>query len=139
MQNVHSNANNLKFNQIIFIDIEISFNSEFELTGDEEIVKILIESGAKVDVKDDNDQTPLHLAAQEGQFYFDKKVEKSRYSIDLFYVPGRPNVVKLLIEHGADVRARDSDGQTALETVEHVNADHILVINMLMKAENQNA
>lgn len=50
----------------MFNDIEISFNSEFELIGDEEIVKILIESGAKVNVKDDIDQTPLHLAAQEG-------------------------------------------------------------------------
>ena len=51
-----------------------------------EFVRMLLERGAMVDVRNDHNRTPLHFAV-------------SRY-------------VRMLLEHGADVNARDNSGNT---------------------------
>lgn len=57
------------------------------------MVKLLIDNGATVDVKYDLwKQTPLHFAAEEGHM----------------------NVVKLLIDHIADVNMKDKFGDTPI-------------------------
>lgn len=54
---------------------------------------LLIEKGAKLEEKGQNDSTSLHFAAREGQM----------------------DLVKLLIEKGATVSCRDKDGDTPMQ------------------------
>lgn len=54
-------------------------NGQFKNLDKEESVKILIESGADVNIQDDTGYTPLHWATKEGY----------------------ENIVKILIENGA--------------------------------------
>ncbi|KAF3185554.1 hypothetical protein TWF788_004376 [Orbilia oligospora] len=58
----------------------------------EQIVKKLLELGAKPGATDENRQTPLFQAVKRGY----------------------PGIVKLLLDHGANVNARDSEGKTPL-------------------------
>ena len=55
-------------------------------------VRVLLENGADVTVRDATHSMPLHLASSEGS----------------------PEIVRLLIEHGADVTARDNTHSTPL-------------------------
>jgi ankyrin repeat protein len=62
------------------------------MDGDVALVEKLIGSGADVNARDGNQETPLHFAVRDY----------------------RPDVVKLLIANGADVEARDVHGNTPL-------------------------
>ncbi len=53
-------------------------------------MKLLLTKGANIHIKDSNDKTPLHHAAQKGL----------------------RTIVKLLIDKGADVHAKDHIGFT---------------------------
>jgi ankyrin repeat protein len=64
-----------------------------------EIARLLIEQGARVDIRDVNDLTPLHNAAWSGDM----------------------QMVKLLIESGADIRATSNDGSTPLSCAQNAN------------------
>ncbi len=57
-----------------------------------EIIKLLIKKGANIEVKDDENWTPLMCAA-----HFNSK-----------------EVVELLLEKGANIEAKDNEGETAL-------------------------
>ena len=58
-----------------------------------EIVKLLLEHGAKPNAKDNDGWTPLHYAAYRG----------------------RVDVVKILLEHGANPRIADNEGHIPLD------------------------
>jgi ankyrin repeat protein len=60
--------------------------------GDSEVVEALLDSGADINARDEQNQTALHQAANRG------------------HAP----VVKLLLERGADVNAKNLFGQTSL-------------------------
>ena len=62
------------------------------MSGDDEIVRMLIEAGADVMARDGDGATPLHYAA-------------STHSLD---------VVKRLLTHGVDINAVDNEGRTPL-------------------------
>jgi ankyrin repeat protein len=56
---------------------------------------VLLDRGADVNAKRNDDTTPLHLAASRG----------------------RTEIVKLLLDRGADVNAKDTQGSTPLHWV----------------------
>ena len=62
-------------------------------SGNEQIVKLLLEAGANPNLTQQSGITPLHSAAYRG----DEKI------------------CKLLVEYGSDVMARSDDGRTALD------------------------
>jgi len=66
-------------------------NTERE-TENLKIIELLIDKGADVNGKDDNDDTPLHLSINR-------------------------NISEFLIEHGADVNAKDCSGGTPLHSI----------------------
>ena len=53
-------------------------------TGTSKLLNIWFESGIDVNIRDDNEDTPLHIASRQGQL----------------------DVVKLLIENGANIHAQ---------------------------------
>ena len=63
------------------------------------IVSLLLEAGADVNAKGDNEETALMLAAANPN----------------------PEVVSLLLEAGADVNARDNRGNSALNYANAIN------------------
>ena len=65
------------------------------LHGQTEVVRFLIKSGADVNRKSEDDNTPLHSAA--------------------FF--GRTDIAKLLLKHGADIKARNDDGATPADAL----------------------
>ena len=72
---------------------QLSAMSWGALHGQTEIVQLLIENGAEVNIKSGDGATPLHSAA--------------------FF--GRTDVAKLLLENGADIKARNNDGATSVD------------------------
>lgn len=92
--------------------------SPFAHLGHENIVKLFIENGANVNVKDRIGYTPLHLSIQFGITSLDIRIKwifpiikVNRGSIlgnDKVEIP------KLLIESNADVNAKCQDGETPL-------------------------
>ena len=64
-----------------------------------EIIKLLIEKGAKVNTQNDFGETPLHIAT-----YW-----------------GHQNIVKLLVENGSDVNIKDKDGIIPLKEAIKMN------------------
>ena len=74
---------------------QLSAMSWGALHGQTEIVQLLIESGAEVNIKSGDGATPLHSAA--------------------FF--GRTDVAKLLLENGANPQARNNDGATPVDVL----------------------
>lgn len=110
-------------------------NFNFNFTGDEKLIKILIKNGVDINAEDDNGDTPLHLASA-----YKRKVSLSVGNEDYHigvkrrnrigdswgnYVTTTPKpiaeiirdeilIAKILIESGADVNATDRNGNTPL-------------------------
>ena len=76
-------------------------------SGQPEIARLLLESGAEVDIRDHNDFTPLHNAAWNGNL----------------------EMVKLLLAAGANITARDYSGFTPLACANRNN--HVEVIEFI--------
>jgi ankyrin repeat protein len=63
-------------------------------TGQLEVVRLLVQAGAKLDLQNDQGKTALILSMEKG---------------------GSPELTKLLVRSGADINIRDDDGKTALD------------------------
>ena len=74
---------------------QVSAMSWGALHGQTEIIQLLIENGADVNIKSGDGTTPLHSAA----------------------FLGRVDVVKLLLDNGADITARNNDGATPVDVL----------------------
>jgi ankyrin repeat protein len=73
----------------------------------QEVMRLLLERGARVNVAQQGGWTPLHQAAKHGPV----------------------ELVEMLLEHGADVGARSADGQTPLALAE--GAGHAAIAALL--------
>ena len=97
-----------------------------------EIIKFLIEKGADVNGKDDEENTPLHYAVlEEGgidkeivQLLLDKGADVNASNSDgdtplhlVVSYPESSEITKLLIEKGADVNMINADGNTPVHIV----------------------
>ena len=91
--------------------------------GDLEIGQRLLDCGADVNARDDEDWTPLHLAAENGRLDFVQMLLEHSAAINapadggetpLHWASkkGQVDVVRLLLEHGADPNIPDRDGET---------------------------
>ena len=89
-------------------------------SGNLDIVIALIEAGAQIDNKNEDEQTPVHLAAKHGQLKVLKYIlGHDRYSVNdedfesqtalhLASSGGHHDIVQELIRAGADIHARNS-------------------------------
>ena len=96
-----------------------------------EIVKLLVQNGAKVNVRDNNGKTPVQLACcnrdikvlqfliQNGAdtSIFNEKDKYGRTALHYAHRAGRLPLIKLLVENGANVDAQNNEGKTLLHEV----------------------
>lgn len=90
-----NNTSDRKF-QLIFFEWSIYSDKE-------DGVKILLDSGADVNIQDDTGYTPLHWATKEGRFqvWRDRVFFLNKSFFKLNSYSGFENIVKILIENGA--------------------------------------
>jgi ankyrin repeat protein/L-ascorbate metabolism protein UlaG (beta-lactamase superfamily) len=89
-------------------------------------VKILVQSGALINVTDENGMTPLHIAASNGTFEITRflidngallNVKDAQYGATELHIAatlGYEEIVALLIENNAQIDAKDNQGKTPL-------------------------
>jgi ankyrin repeat protein len=96
-------------------------------SGTVEDVQFFIEKkGVKVNVKNDNDQTPLHKAVNRGSIEITKYLLSKGADVhakdhggltpltEVVFMSGNIALAKMLVSEGADVHAKDNDGTTPL-------------------------
>lgn len=111
-----------------------------------DVVKTLIENGARPDDKSRDETTALTLAAANGDYAIASYLLDHKADVDM---PGalretalikaarndHADIVALLIEHGADLEATDQSGATAIDIA---NANHKTAIaGLLTKASKK--
>ena len=90
-----------------------------------EIVKLLVENGADLDIQDNEGKTALIWAVKKEYFKIVKLLVENRADLDIQDNEGKTaliwasikenfKIVKLLVENGADLDIQDNEGKTAL-------------------------
>lgn len=100
----------VKLNQNHYIQIELKY---LLFIGHDKVVQLLIDHGSNVSATDDDGDTPLHLAADWGDG-FNTKQTKNQVNFKQICILGHDKVVELLLEHGSNVSAINTDGYTPL-------------------------
>jgi ankyrin repeat protein len=88
--------------------------------GYPEIARLLLEAGADVHAEA-HGQTPLHIVVYAVWWRSDWKEEKRR-SAEMI------ETIRLLIKHGADVNARDREGQTPMDMAEQYELKEVIAL-----------
>ncbi|KAI9434710.1 hypothetical protein H4582DRAFT_1855810 [Lactarius indigo] len=110
--------------------------------SDVEIVWLLLENGADLNIRGYNDEVPLHHASREGfpdivrwllDHGVDLEAQRSDQStaLHLAAYPGCLEVVEILLEYNAKVNARDSRGRVPLHDA--ANNGRLEVVRLLLK------
>ena len=79
------------------------------MTGNRVLLKMLIDSGAKVNVQNQQGDTPLHLAAQGGADIFGGR------ALDPAQRQGFIDSIKMLIDQQGDFDSKNNDDETPIE------------------------
>ncbi len=107
--------------------------------GQVEIMKLLLEKGAKLDAKDQRDYTPLMAAAMQGRaeavsFLLEQGADfavdnrRGQTALWLAACYGRADCVDLLIKAGASPLATDRNGQTAFDIARDRNMAEVQAV-----------
>lgn len=109
----------------------------------EDALKQHLSTGANVDSRDDDGETPLMKAADDGHTAIVEALLKAGADVNAIDEDGQTalmmaadeghvQIVKLLLNAGANVNAKDEDGETAL--MKALDENHAEVADMLRKA-----
>jgi ankyrin repeat protein len=111
--------------------------------NDIETVKFALENGADVEAKDENKNTPLHIATRKiERFKIAKLLLENGADIDVKNKKGetlliklaysdKPKIIKALLKIGANVNAQANDGSTALMNASYKG--HLEVVKLLIE------
>ena len=108
--------------------------------GHSNIAKILVQNGAKINVQDGYRRTPLHTAVKYRHVEVAKVLLESGADVNAIYVQGDAplhialkskqsnlELIKLLIDHKADLKLKDRSGKSALEICKLVDQDNQVI------------
>lgn len=91
------------------------------VAGYESIARLLIQHEAKINIKDNRGRTSLHYATEGGNLQWKFIQFTQMFSLSkkkcLIICWGHENVVKLLVEHGADPQIK-TPGETSIDLAE---------------------
>lgn len=94
------------------------FFNVISFSGEVEIFRILVENGAKVDIEIENKVTPLHYAVYSilGKISIHSHQLFLSNGVFFFFItfPGQADIIRYLIEHGANVSAETFFKETPL-------------------------
>ncbi|RYO95808.1 hypothetical protein DL765_011770 [Monosporascus sp. GIB2] len=119
------------------------------VNGNEDSVKLLVENGANIEVRDKQRRTALHLAAERGHYGIaqilvegkaDVNARRGRHGNPLYTasVGGHDKIVALLLEGGAGVNAQGEYYGNALQAASVGGHDKIVTL-LLEKGADVNA
>jgi len=119
--------------QINTVGLNNAFLSAIEVApadeSDYEDVKYLIEKGANVNIRAREEwnyrKTPLMLITENAEDPYDENEE-----IDLDNFPTY-KIVKLLLERGANITAKDNEGDTAIDLTPSIEIQKLLIYTLL--------
>ena len=120
---------------------------EAAANGHVDVVKLLIENGADVNLKGEAWYGPLHAAAAKGHIEVVKILLENGADVNIFHhnkplhnaaMNGHIEVAEILLAHGADINAKGTDEWTALGTaVSNTQAE--MVRYLLARGANVNS
>ncbi|MEQ8186621.1 MAG: ankyrin repeat domain-containing protein [Candidatus Eremiobacterota bacterium] len=101
------------------------------VNGSKYLAELLIKKGADVNAGDDHGETPLHLASRdisENLITFNNSMKRIKPDWQELY-PDYKGVMELLLSSGADINARNKDGETPLcrAAVSYKEASELLI------------
>ncbi|KAL3468783.1 ankyrin repeat-containing domain protein [Aspergillus californicus] len=106
--------------------------------GNSAAVRLLLESGADAGIQHVDGVTPLNMAVAQGDEVIVRmilKVTPRHRELCLAAYTGRVNIVRLLLDHGADINEEDGYGRTPLDRARkagHVDVEEILLKHRLL-------